>query len=68
MEDTSGPKKMVIDIGATVEKHKRVIASQLAIHSLTGCDSVSNLFGIGKATALKIFEKGDLLQLLGVFR
>ena len=37
----------------------------LAEHALTGCDIVSYLFGIGKATALKALMSGNHLNVLG---
>ena len=37
----------------------------LAEHALTGCDTVSYLFGIGKATALKALMGGNHLNVLG---
>ena len=37
----------------------------LAEHALTGCDTVSYLFGIGKATALKALMSGNHLNVLG---
>ena len=36
-----------------------------AVHALTGCDTVSYLFGIGKATALKVLMGGHHPTLLG---
>ena len=37
----------------------------LAERTLTGCDTVSYLFGIGKATALKALMGGNHLNVLG---
>ena len=36
-----------------------------AVHVLTGCDTVSYLFGIGKVTALKALMGGYHLNVLG---
>ena len=36
-----------------------------AVHALMGCDTVSYLFGIGKATALKALMGGNHLNVLG---
>ena len=35
------------------------------MHAITGCATVSQLWGIGKATALKILNKGHQMSLLG---
>ena len=44
--------RTVIDIAATVDKHKCIIPNLLAAHALTGCDTVACTFGIGKATGI----------------
>ena len=41
-------RRTVIDIQATVEKHRAVIPSLLACHALSGCDTVAACFGVGK--------------------
>ena len=50
--------KKVIDINETVKHikktHKGIMPNLLALHALTGCDSVSRLYGIGKRKALKV--------------
>ena len=38
---------------------------RLGKHALTGCDIVSHLWGIGKATAMEVLPKGQKLLLLG---
>ena len=58
--------RAVIDIAATVEKHKGIIPNLLAAHALTGCDTVASTFGIGKATGLKVLRSGKHeLNMLG---
>ena len=37
----------VIDIAATYESHIKIIPNFLAVHGLSGCDTVSSYFGIG---------------------
>ena len=64
MEGTSW-KRNIIDIGATAAKHKEIVLQLLAMHALTGCDTVSHLWNVGKNTALKVLTKGQGLQLLG---
>ena len=57
--------RAVRDIGKTVSKHKDIIPDLLAVHALSGCDTVACCFGIGKGTALKVLRSGHTLQLLG---
>lgn len=54
-----------IDIRQTALKHKHITKYLPAVHALTGCDTVSYLFGIGKATALKVLMAGHHPALLG---
>ena len=49
----------------TVEKHARVILQLPAAHALTGCDTVAQLWGGGKATCKRIMETGRPLDKLG---
>ena len=44
--------RAVIDIKATAAAHSDIAPDVLAIHGLSGADTVSSLYGIGKATAL----------------
>ena len=62
MEETSEQWKM-IDIGKTVAKHKDIIPSLIAAHTLSGCDSVPQMFGIGKKTILKKLKDYPLRSL-----
>ena len=57
MIGTSAGRKC-IDIKATVEKHNDIIDNVLAAHVLSGCDTVSTLYGIGKGTVLKVLKSG----------
>ena len=63
MKDFIGEKSL-INIRKMVEKHKDLIPSLLAVHVLIGCDSVPNMFGIGKGKALHLMKKCSL-QCLG---
>ena len=51
--------RTIIDIRQTALKHKHITTYMPAVHALTGCDTVSYLFGIGKATALKVLLGGQ---------
>lgn len=57
MTGTSAGRKSA-DIQATVEKHKDIIEDILPAHVLSGCDTVSALWGIGKGTVLKVLKSG----------
>ena len=59
MEPTSIDKH-VIDINATVEKHADIAPHILAAHALSGCDTVSALYGIGKPTVINALRKGNI--------
>ena len=52
MEGTHG-SRTVVDIAATAKKWPQIIPILPAIHALTGFDTTSRVFGIGKKTALK---------------
>ncbi len=57
--------RCVIDIKATANKHINITDYLPGAHALSGCDTTSYLYGIGKATALKALRSGKLLELLG---
>ena len=48
--------RAVIDINATGDKHHVVMNNLLAAHGITGCDTVTPYFGIGKNVALKTLK------------
>ena len=56
-------EKNLSSVRITVEKHKDLIPSPILLHSLSRCDTVPNMFGIGKAKALSAVRK-CLLQFL----
>ena len=45
--------------------HARIILQLPAAHALTGCDTVAQLWGRGKAACKKIMESGRPLDKLG---
>ena len=63
MASTSSRK--LIDIKETVAKHKNVISNIVSAHALSGCDTVSGFYGIGKSTVFKVLKAGKQLKLLG---
>ncbi len=64
MEATSGDRKL-INIGNTVNKHKEIVPNILAAHAVSGCDTVAQYYGIGKATVLKKLQAGITLSNVG---
>ncbi len=54
-----------IDVKETVRKHCTMIPEILALHALTGCNSVAASYGIGKKTAITVVKKGYKLDQLG---
>lgn len=53
----------VIYTGKTVEKHTDVVPSLLADHTLSKCDSMPELYGLGKKLVCYLLQKSPL-QLL----
>ena len=45
--------RAIIDINGSVENNQDVMSNLLAAHGITGCDTVSPCYGIGKGVALK---------------
>ncbi len=64
MEGTSSGRT-VMDIGETAKKHAAIVTQLLALHAITGCDTVAQLIGIGKITAIKTLLAGQSLKLVG---
>lgn len=54
-----------IDIKETAHRHANIVPSILALHALTGCDSVAATHGVGKVTAIAVARKGHILDQLG---
>ena len=57
--------RSVIDIRATANKHRNITEYLPGVHALSGCDTTSYLYGIGKLTALKVLSSGRSFELLG---
>ena len=54
-----------IDVKETARTHSEIMPEILAIHALTGCDSVAATYGIGKIKAIAVSRKGYTLDKLG---
>ena len=58
---------VVLDVNATCAKLWSTVRSQLlGAHAITGCDTVSYPFGMGKASVLKTLKEGDFPGLFDV--
>ena len=57
--------RSVVDIRAAAQKHAGFIIQVLPEHVLSGCDTVSYLWGIGKDTVVKIPKNGYQMRTLG---
>ena len=55
--------RLAYDIRATVINKCNVVPKILAIHALTGCDTVPATYGIGKPTAIKAASKHSLSKI-----
>ena len=58
--------RRTIDIKETAKKHSQIADQLLPAHALTGCDTVSQLYRVGKTTAVKMINSGHPLNQLGV--
>ena len=47
-------ERAVVDIGATAAAHSDIADNILAVHGITGADTVGSLHGIGKVTAINV--------------
>ncbi|KAG0712182.1 hypothetical protein GWK47_019033 [Chionoecetes opilio] len=57
--------RLCIDVKETARKHSAIVPELLALHALTGCDSVAATYGIGKTKAIAVARKGYTLDQLG---
>ena len=53
-----------VDIKANAEKHPDIVDNILAAHVLSGCDTVSRLWGVRKGTIIKVLRTGKKLETL----
>jgi hypothetical protein len=57
--------RAILDIKATIIKHKDVIKGLLPAHALSGCDTEATYFGIGKGTVIKTLTVCHDLSAIG---
>ncbi len=48
--------RSVININASVANNDEIMEILLAMHDLSGCDTVAPFFGIGKGVALRVLR------------
>ena len=53
-------RQSLISIKKTAEKHGSIASCLLAMHALTGCDTVPKMFDIGKVCVLNVQRKNPL--------
>jgi len=61
----TGSERTVIDIAEMAKEHSGTVANLLAMHCLSGCDTVAQLFGIGKGAALMSLKARHCLNKFG---
>ena len=66
MRSTNSSHMKILDVQATVNENKDIVNQLLPAHALSGCDTVSQLYGIGKGTVLRILKSGRTLSNLGM--
>lgn len=57
--------RSAVNIGATAKEHEGIAKYLLPMHTLTRCETVSTLYGIGKVKGVKALRQGNLPPLLG---
>ena len=62
---TSSKTRNVANIRATERKHEEILRHILPLHALTGCDTVSSIYGVGNVKAVKILQTGHVPPPLG---
>ena len=61
--DSFSSENKVINIKKTVDTNVDIVGSLVALHSISGCDTVPMMFGIGKAKSLNALAKVPLVLL-----
>ncbi|KAH3810067.1 hypothetical protein DPMN_138453 [Dreissena polymorpha] len=49
----------------TVQNHISIATDLLSAHAISGCDTVTGYFGIGKGTVIKMLNTSKSIRLLG---
>ena len=56
--------RSIVDINKTARRSAEIVLSLIAAHTLSGCDNVPKMFGIGKKKIVSILQQGFHLQKL----
>ena len=62
MDPFSGGSKL-ISIKKLVNAKQHIMPSLVALHAISGCDTVPMMFGIGKVKSLKVVKKVPLIHI-----
>ena len=57
--ESSVHRRQTTDITATAKEHANLLPNLLAAHGLSGCDTVTPCYGIGKMKILKTLKQGN---------
>ena len=57
--DSSVHRRQTTDITVTAKEHANLLPNLLAAHGLSGCDTVTPCYGIGKMKILKTLKQGN---------
>ena len=63
MRDPRQNETKIISINKTVGNHQDLIPSLISLHTLTGCDSVPSMYGIGKSKGIQAAKKIKLINI-----
>jgi hypothetical protein len=65
MIESHSRDRAILDIKATITKHTDVIMDLLPMHALSGCDTVTSYFGIGKGKVINTLKECHDLSAIG---
>ena len=57
--------RSLIDINETIQKHAEIVPSLIGAHTVSGCDSVPTIYGIGKKSVIKHLKQNLSLASVG---
>ena len=63
MRDPRQNETKIIIINKTVVNYQDLIPSLIGLHTLTGCDSVPSMYGIGKSKGIQAAKKIKLIYI-----
>ena len=63
MRESRQNETNIISIIKTVGNHQDLIPCLIGLHTLTGCDSVPSMYGIGKSKGIQAAKKIKLINI-----